>query len=121
MTENELTEMTEALCTAKGEVSKVRNGLPHLVNSIYELESLIHSASLRNTTVIDTELNASVEKTRREEWSEVQANLVKTCKHILCLFPNYQCETSISQHIYGPFFSPNKSPLLRNYIGLEKD
>lgn len=39
MTENELTEMTEALCTAKGEVSKVRNGLPHLVNSIYELVS----------------------------------------------------------------------------------
>lgn len=56
----------------------------------------------------------------RELWSKIKLYMVKTCKHILHLFSNYQCGTAFPNPSLGHFFSPNKVHRLSNYIDLEK-
>lgn len=49
-----------------------------------------------------------------------QINRVKTCKHILCFFSNYQRGTAFSAHLWV-IFSPNKVYCLSNYTGSEME
>lgn len=84
--------------TTKKKVKEIKYGSLNLDNSVHGLENRNYNPKFK-----------------------VQFNRVKTHKHIECLFSNYQCGTSFSQHNYEPFFSPNKNLLLRNYIGLEKE